>query len=486
MNNQLPTAIDAILASIDHFTTTDDAQDGNHAPRTLNIYIDIEEQEDSQALPPTIEGTVETPHSPNTTIPLPDEEQTEPPLPPPTTTTESHKTVPPVQSKRRASMRPHLLVLVVALVAVLATLIGLNVSFVFMPLFAPSASITIVTQSQRLTTKSIVELVTKGNADQRANQVPGRMVPTITMSQHKTIPTTGTTHQDAIAAHGLTTFYNSATYAQTIPAGTTLTGADGVVLITDTDAPIPAAVFPTFGQASVTAHAIMPGTGGNVRAGDVYGACCSRLNVSAVSNAFHGGQDARTYQSVTQQDITNGTTSIKTSLEQSVQAALQAHVQPSETLITPLACTSKVTPNHEVGEEATQVQVMVSETCTGTTYSTQALTRIATQRATQDAERRLGPGYTTTGLQTRITHVQANTHGTTELDITAVGVWTHPFSQEQQDAMKVMIAGMSKGKATMTLQHVGGVQSVFVSITKNGTTLPKDVQQIHVLFVQMS
>jgi predicted RNA binding protein with dsRBD fold (UPF0201 family) len=303
------------------------------------------------------------------------------------------------------------------------------------------------------------------------------------MSQQKTVPTTGTTHQDAKAAHGLITFYNSATFPQTILAGTTLTGADGVVLVTDTDAPIPAAVFPTFGQASVAAHAIISGTGGNIRVGDVYGSCCSRLNVSAANSAFHGGQNARSYQSMTPQDISNGTTSIKTSLEQSVQAAFQAQVQPTETLLTPLACTSKVTSDHEVGEEATQVQVMVSETCTGTTYSTQALTSIATQRAIQDAARRLGTGYTTTGLQTRITHVQATAHGTTELDMTSVGLWTHPFSQEQQDVMKTMIAGMSKQKATATLLRVIGVQSVSMT-TKNGATIPKDVQQIQMLFVQ--
>ena len=265
----------------------------------------------------------------------------------------------------------------VALVAVLATLIGLNMSVDLLPMFTPSASITIVTQSQRLTTRSILQLVTKGNADQRANQVPGRVLPTITMSEEKTVPTTGTTHQDAQAARGIITFYNGATYSQTIPAGTLLTGGDGVEFVTDADVTIPAAVFPTFGQRSVTAHAVIAGTGGNVRAGDVYGTCC-RLNVSAVNTAFSGGQDARTYPSVAQQDISSVATSMKASLGQNVQAALQAQVPASETLLTPLVCTQRVTPDHQVGAEATQVQVMVDETCIGTTYNTRALTTLAT------------------------------------------------------------------------------------------------------------
>jgi len=475
MNDQLPNNLDDIL---DHIYRQDEAmpqQDENQPRRTINVYIDIE-GEDSQALPPTIEGTLDT-H--NNTIPLPDE-QTEPSSP----TTEPHQTALPVQPARRPpSMRPRLIVLLVALVAVLATLIGLNISFALSPLLAPSATITIVTTSQHLTTSSTLQLVTNSTADPTKNQIPGRTLAAITMSQQKSVPTTGTTHQDAKAAHGLLTFYNGATYTQTIPAGTVLTGADGVELVTDADAIIPAAVFPTFGQASVAAHAVIAGTGGNVRAGDVYGTCC-RLNVSAANSVFHGGQDARTYQSVTQQDITSVATSIKASLEQSVQAAFQAQVQATETLVTPLTCTSKVMPDHEVGEEAIQIQVMVSETCTGTTYSTQALTTLATQRATQDTEKRLGVGYTTTGSQTRITQTHTTNHGTTELDITSVGLWAYPFSQEQQDAMKVRIVGMSKDRATATLLHMVGVQSVSITIKDGTTTLPKDVQQIHMLFVQ--
>jgi hypothetical protein len=235
MNNQLPNTLDDILAHLYQPEMIDDAREQNHGPRTVNIYIDIEEQEDSQALPPTVEGTLDT--TDNTTTPLLDEEQTEPPAPTPTT--EPHKMVPPVKPQRHASMRPRLIVLIVALVAVLATLIGLNISVVLSPVFAPSASITIVTQSQQLTTRSILQLVTKGNADQRANQVPGRTLPAIIMSQQKTVATTGITHQDARAAHGLLTFYNGATYPQTIPAGTLLTGVDGVELVTDTDATIP-------------------------------------------------------------------------------------------------------------------------------------------------------------------------------------------------------------------------------------------------------
>lgn len=476
MNNQL-SDIDAIL---DHLYAHDEAippQGENQPHRTINVYIDVEE-EDSQALPPTVEGTLDTDR--NRTVPLPDEQIT-PPSPGPTT--EPHTATSSVQPTHHPSMHPRLIVLVVTLVAVLATLIGLTIRVALSPLLAPSTTITLVTTSQHLTTTSTLQLVTTGTADPTKQQVPGRALPTITMSQQKTIATTGTAHQDATAGHGIITFYNSATSTQMIPAGTVLIGADGVQLVTDADATIPTAVFPTFGQASIAAHAAITGPGGNVRAGDVYGACC-RLNVSAVNGAFHGGQDARTYQTVTPQDIQGAATSATTSLEQSVQAALQTQVQARETLITPLNCTQKVTPDHQPGEEAAQVSITIDETCTGTVYSTQAWTSITAQIATQDATKRLGTGYTTTGIQTSIIKATPTTHGMIDLQIKSMSIWTYQYGPEQEQSIKAMIAGMRKDKATATLLHLAGVQSVSITTT-NGTTVPTDARNIHLLFVQL-
>jgi hypothetical protein len=76
-------------------------------------------------------------------------------------------------------------------------------------------------------------------------------------------------HQSAQAAHGIITFYNAAPYAQIVTAGTLLTEADDVQIVTDTDAVIPAAVYPLFGQSNVQATSIQTGPAGNIRAGDI-------------------------------------------------------------------------------------------------------------------------------------------------------------------------------------------------------------------------
>lgn len=469
MTSDIDEQLQAIFEAIDQ-AQADESRDESHPRRTFNIYVEVEDEEMDQS--PIIESTLNEQQAAtdeSTPSPIMVEEQGKP---------DQTKGYP---TKRQRRPYPRMLLFV--LLALVGVLAGSVTDTVLLPLWTPSASITLVTTSQYLTTTSTLQVITSGTADPSKNQLPGQALPAITMSQQKTVPTTGITHQAAQAAHGYITFYNAATAPQTIAAGTALTGADGIQLVTQTDAVVPAAVFPTFGQATVAAHAAILGLVGNVRAADVYGACC-RLNVSAVNGAFRGGQDARTYQSVTQEDITTAAASSTTSLEQSVQAALQAQVQPREALITPLMCTQKVTPDHEVGAEATQVTVTIEETCTGTTYSTQALTTLTTQQATQDAKQRLGTGYiTTTGIQSRIVKATPSTHHMLTLQVESSSLWAYPFSQQQQERLKAMIAGMSKEQATATLLHISGVQSVSITVS-NSTMLPRDSRHITILLIE--
>ena len=469
MSNQLDQEIHDILTTLCQ-PETDDPRDESQPHHTLNIYVDLEEE--AADLPPTIESTLDEQPTPTATNEANMSTSTEQPLP-------SHVTQP---YKAKGQRRIPLTVLLFLIISGMGSVAGIGYA-VLVPLWTPSANVTIVTASRQLTTTSTLQLVTNGPADPTKNQLPGRALPSITMSQQKTVPTTGTAHQDAQASHGFITFYNAAPSIQIVQAGTLFTGADGVHVITDQGATIPAALMPTEGQVTVSAHAAITGTTGNIRAGDIYGQCC-RLNVFVASGAFHGGQDARTYQTATQQDITSVANSVKTSLDQSVQAALQTQVQASETLLAPLSCMSKVAPDHQPREEAAQVHVLVSQTCTGTTYTTQVLTTLATQNATQDAEKRLGTGYTTTGVQTRLTQAHITKHGRYELEITSVSLWAYPFTHEQQSTIKTLIAGASKDKATTTLLHMTGVQSVSITL-KNGTALPTDEQYIHLLFLQV-
>ncbi|HLI09118.1 MAG TPA: baseplate J/gp47 family protein [Ktedonobacteraceae bacterium] len=350
--------------------------------------------------------------------------------------------------------------------------------------FAPSATVTIIPTSMQITTTRAVSIVAS-NVNAAQQQIPGRLLETITLSQAKTVPATGTGHQQARAAQGFITFYNALPAPQTIPAGELLTGADGVEVVTLQDAVIPAGTLATNGQVTVAAQAVNAGPQGNIAAGEIYGKCC-RDDVFVSNGPFRGGQNARSYQMVTQQDIDSVVLTLKTSLDQRVQAALSQQVQPNETLVTPVPCSSRVAPDHQAGNEATQVSVMVSETCTGEVYTTSALHALLMQVVSQQAAKRLGKSYSLVGdLQTSITQAAINTRqGTANLQVKTISTWVYRFSQAQQQQLKLTIRGKSKSEATALLLHTPGVQTVSLSI-KNGTIIPTDIQQIHLVFIEI-
>src|SRR5207248_10256245 len=145
----------------------------------------------------------------------------------------------------------------------------------------PIATVTIIPKSQQVTLNGTLQL--------------GRVLPPLTISQSQTTATTGKGHQPAERASGYITFYNGQFQSITIAAGTILTGSSGVQVITDQDAIIPAGNPPCYGQVSVSAHVIIPGSKGNISAYDINQACCATSVLAKNINAFYGGQDERTY-----------------------------------------------------------------------------------------------------------------------------------------------------------------------------------------------
>src|SRR5258708_13845848 len=123
------------------------------------------------------------------------------------------------------------------------------------------------------------------------------------------VTATGNQYVPATTATGIITFYNGAIYPQIIPIDTILKGADGVSVITDAQATIPAAIQtipPTYGRKRVPAHAETPGAIGNITAGDINDACCA-TSVIVQNASFHGGKDAYTYTYLSDKDMQNAT-----------------------------------------------------------------------------------------------------------------------------------------------------------------------------------
>ena len=240
-------------------------------------------------------------------------------------------------------------------------------------------------------------------------RIPARQLTPLTLIQSTTSVATGKGHQDAEAAMGTITFFNGLFTSQTIAAGTTLTGSDGVQVVTDQLAVIPAAwasTPPTYGQVTVSAHALYPGPQGNISVHDINQTCCLPSVLAQNAAAFHGGQRERDYTVVSSKDIDRGVAGLTTTLIQSAQAAFTAQLTTHEALVTP-DCKRTVTADHQAGAEAAAVTVRVSEQCTAIAYDAAALRERATRMFTYELARREGIHYRLLGaVQVSVLHAR--------------------------------------------------------------------------------
>jgi len=308
----------------------------------------------------------------------------------------------------------------------------------------------------------------------------GRVISPLTLSQSQTVPTTGRGHQDAKQATGSITFYNGQFQTITIPAGTTLTGSDGVQVVTDQDANIPPDNPPVNGQTTVSAHAVNKGIAGNISAGDINSTVAIAV-LAKNTSAFYGGQDERNFQTVAKSDITNTAAPLKTTLDQSMQDTLTGQLKSGEALASP-HCTPTTTTDHQTGQEATEVKVTVSETCSGIAYNTQELTSKVTQLLTSQATTKLGAGYSILESP-QITITSATPAKQVTLSFTSVSTWVYALTTKDQQAIKKLIAGKNTDKALQLLSALPGIERVSLQSSGFGDSsrIPKDISSIHLL-----
>jgi len=333
----------------------------------------------------------------------------------------------------------------------------------------PIATITIIPKSQTVTLSGTVQL--------------GRVLPPLTISQSLTTPATGKGHQIAKAATGYITFYNGQFQSVTITAGTILTGASGIQIVTDQDATIPARNPPSYGQVTVSAHAINAGVSGNIPAYDINQVCCETSVLAKNINSFYGGQDERNYQTVAMKDIVTISTPLKTAVTQSMHGALQGQLQQGEALQL-IPCTPTVTSDHPIGAEATQVKVTVSQSCSAVVYNSQELETKATAYLQTQAQHKTGAGYSLFGtVQIHVTQaiISSTTPHLVFLSFHATGTWIYGISPAAQQQIKHLIAGKTTHDAQTLLASMPGVEQASIRLSGFGdnTRLPKNNGYMH-------
>ncbi len=357
---------------------------------------------------------------------------------------------------------------------ILFCLVFVAASFLF-PLLTPSATVTIIPVQRNITLTTAI-------------QVHGRELPALTLIQSTTAPATGKQHQDPTRAAGTITFYNGLLSSQTVAAGTIVTGNDGVQIITDQAARIPAGNPPSYGQVTVSAHAVVAGPKGNVPAYDINTACCATSVVAKNTESFTGGAAAREYLVVTRADINTAVTSLLLTLSESEVAALQAQLHPGEALITP-SCNPSVSSNHHPGDEAKQITITVSETCTGFAYVAQQVYADALQLLTAQATTTLGAEYALLGdIQITIVHATARDprQGSVNMDVQVTGTWVYQITPAIQQRLSRLIAGKTNQQAGALLLQFPGIAGAQITLKGRNQTLPQDPRGIHLIVVHRS
>ncbi len=358
------------------------------------------------------------------------------------------------------------------------------------PVVTLAATVTLVPASKTLSTSLTVTALSTGTPEQARKQVAARLLEVGSPTQSQIVSTTGTGHAPARVGEGTVTFYNAAPYSQTVAAGTLLTGADGVEIVTDAPAVIPAGNPPTFGIATVPAHATAIGPQGNIAPLNLNGLCCMAGISVKNTTAFHDGQDAYDYPMVTQADIDQAAGPLLATLAPATQGHLQGEVHPNERLAGQVVCQPAVTPDHPVGSNASQVMINVSVTCHAEAYDHEAVMRLVTNALMQQATTTLGTDYALRGtISTTTTQAEAPPPakpGTLTLLVTGQGVWVYQVRRAEQARLSRLIAGLSRQAAVQVLQqqesgHLAAVHIQITSLWASDTTLPTNPARIHLL-----
>jgi VCBS repeat-containing protein len=445
--------------------------------------------DEQDRLPPIAEEEQGTPAAPP-----PDEPNGPDPVPPPR---EPRPLSLPVVAARTPRSFP---LLVAGTLSISIILLGVGLGIVlatnptslgpmiaWLPGITPTASVTLTPAQKSLHASVSITAVT-GTPDPSREQVSARLLTDTSRTFIQTVPATGHGHTQAQQAQGTLTFYNAAPYAQTVAAGTVLTGADGVALVTDQVAYLPAGNLPDVGIATVPARAVQVGPQGNIAPLDLNGLCCVAGVSVKNTDAFWGGQNARDYPVVARQDVEAVTGPESAALTQQVQASLQGDVRPNEQLASPAQCHPTVSTNHPIGSEATHVTITLTVTCQAEVYDEQAVQQLASAALSEQARTTFGTGYSTQGpIKTSVTQVATTeaAHGTLSLLVSAQGTWSYQFSSNEINQLSRRIAGLPRQQAVHLLKQEGHIQAVSITETWNATNIPTDPAHIQIMVLDV-
>nr|BBH94794.1 hypothetical protein KTA_29930 [Thermogemmatispora argillosa] len=319
-------------------------------------------------------------------------------------------------------------------------------------------------------------------ANAARHQISARFLASPELRQSRQVPASGHGVTPATRAEGILTFYNALPLPQSVPKGTILSDPSGVQVVTDQTAFLPAAAPPLESSASVPAHALQPGSKGNLPAFAFRASpCCA--NGITVQNplAFSGGADPQPYTYVQQSDIDQASTALQTPLTAEAQRALQAQATANERFVGTVQCPALTSANQQAGDRAASVTVTVTVICSGEVYDQVGARVLAASLLTNDAARSPGPAYSLVGqIITSVVSVVPNPRqpGLLTVHVQAEGIWAYRLDDQERLRLANLIKGKTRDQALTLLKRQAGIHSASIVLSGPGSRLPDNAAAI--------
>jgi len=368
-------------------------------------------------------------------------------------------------------------VAVVLIVLLLAW--GINTLHNTLP--ATSATATIKPMSQEMRKTYTISVSAQASSPL---SVKGRALSANSEQLVQSGPVTGQGHHDAVSATGtmvvsqinLTNSTGNDVLNLSIGDnnGVTATGDESVHIYTG-------------GTVSIPSHASPAGSAGNIAAHDMDGPIQiidhytqAVIGTAYISNPqpFSGGVDARDYTYVQQSDIDKVANALVTQLTTGTKAKVKQQVKSGELLVQDPSCSPNISPDHKPQDEAASVTVKVSLTCSALAYRNQQLQDAAVQAYNQDGTAHFGKGYSVVGA-TVLSKPTVVPGGGDSFSIAVNGIWTFQYTDQNQLALKKLIAGKPASDALQTLHARKDIRDVILTTSGGfGSAVPSALPQI--------
>ncbi len=321
-------------------------------------------------------------------------------------------------------------------------------------------------------------------ADLATRIIPDRTAKTSTAGS-STTQTTGGQTVAGTQARGVIHFENSSDAIIPIPAGTTFTTTNGVMVQTTQSVVVPPAQDGQSNTASAPALAVNAGVAGNIPAHALATTCCNGILVSN-SRAFTGGVDGRNISVVTQADVNRVSSQLTPGLEKQALKQLQKQLKTNEVMAGKPTYTTTVTASSPVGAETSQVTVRVSVSAAVVAYDSELARHVAGQLLNNEATQTLGANYQVQDISSTALPqvVEQGQHGQVFLSVSARGTWAYHLLPEQLARWEANIKGTTPDVAIAYLNTQKGVAGVQVQLPFGADHIPTSTDQIKMVIVQ--